>query len=536
MARGRWVRGCVSTGCGIRSGPGSFSSPRSAAVSTSCTPGTARARVTSMLTMRALACALLSAAAWRAVLAETGDQDGEAPVAGGEAGEEGVVVAGALDRPRQAAEGAAQRQRHERDPRNADPAGAGRPGIGADGADLVAQDGPRQQARDEDADAERDQDAGVRARLRQQHRQVRRRRDRQRDGLAAGSVVPGARAQVLREVVGDEVQHHGHEDLVDAPAGAEDAGNGAEDRAAEDTRRQHSRHQDGGREVQGGQGERDRGGEDGAGVDLAVDADVDEAAAQAEHDGDAAEQERRDLVERLGDPAHAPQRAGQDRPEGHQDVAAHGHDEQRAHHRGEADRSEIDQRLGEDPPRDRRRNRGRARHQAPRSTPVPAMRAPIRYGSKSLRPKSPTRHPRDMTSIRSQIWSSSSRSSEIRRTAPPFWANARSLRRTKSVARTSRPRVGFMATRTTPRVSRARAMARATRTFWMLPPESVAARASSLRARTAYSSIACRVSSRAIRRSKIVRRAKAQWWSPSTKFSAIERPGSSPSSMRSSGM
>src|SRR3990170_4379384 len=61
-----------------------------------------------------------------------------------------------------------------------------------------------------------------------------------------------------------------------------------------------------------GQGEGHARPRDSPPVDLAVYADVEEAAAQADHHREAAQQERADLVEGLADPAQAAQGADQD--------------------------------------------------------------------------------------------------------------------------------------------------------------------------------------------------------------------------------
>src|SRR5262249_13603138 len=213
-----------------------------------------------------------------------------------------------------------------------------------------------------------------------------------------------------------------------------------------------------------------------------VDADAEEPPRVGQHHRRAAKEDRAELVERLRDPAEAAERAHEDRLERDRHIPSHGDDEQRADRGGHSDREEIRESFAGEASR---------RHR------VPAMSAPIRYPSKSPRERMARVRPRYITTIRSQSWSNSSRSSEISSTPAPSRANSTTRLRTKDVARTSRPRVGFMATSTTARVRAASAIARATTSFWMFPPDSFTARASLSLAWIPNSVIERRASSRA---------------------------------------
>ena len=103
----------------------------------------------------------------------------------------------------------------------------------AEGADLEAPRRALEQEPDDEDEPEGQHDAAVGAAPLRDHGQARRLGYEATDRLARHGVVPGAGGQVLGEEGGDEIQHHGHEDLVDRPAGPQHTGHRGEGSATE---------------------------------------------------------------------------------------------------------------------------------------------------------------------------------------------------------------------------------------------------------------------------------------------------------------
>ena len=123
----------------------------------------------------------------------------------------------------------------------------------------------------------------------------------------AGSCTPFCVMSQLQEEQRDVVQHDRHDDLVGAGAGLEDAGDEAPEPAADD--RADQRERAACSTIGRCELEADQAGADRAEDRLALRADVEQAAAERGRDGEAGEDQRRRVGQRLGD------RAQRDRPE-----------------------------------------------------------------------------------------------------------------------------------------------------------------------------------------------------------------------------
>jgi hypothetical protein len=162
---------------------------------------------------------------------------------------------------------------------------------------------------------------------------------------------------------------------------------------------------------------------------------------------------------------------------------------------------------------------------------MPLIHSPIFSGVAAAAGSAGETRPRAITTMRSQISSSSSRSSPTTSTAAPASRSASSSPRICAAAPTSTPQVGCATTSARGRAS----ISRPTMNFCRLPPERLAASAPAPAAFTLKRRIRCPASSAA-------RRVRIQPWRPSgsvrvsSVFAASESVGTAPRPRRSSGM
>src|ERR671924_379799 len=470
-------------------------------------------------------------------------------------------------------EGAGDRHRREVAPPHADPAVARRLRVEADRAHLVAERRPVQHDPEHDQRGERDEEADVQClqdRIAPEDVELRACRHLLRHGHGLLRRIlerPLEADEIAPDPERDPVQHDRRDHLVRANGRLQDPGDPRPERARE---RAGNHAEDDVRDVRHvRRGDSDLGADDHPDDVLTLDADVEEAAAEGEGDGEAAEDQRRRDDQRLLeveagaealpagirplDPREEPVQAGaiEDRAVGVERVLPgreeddESADEERER-RGQQRRDDPAGPLVEGQPRGDARNRlqvgrrprlgrwrGVAHDAAAACWTVPPGIAMPSCSSVTSGPYSATIRPSYRTRMRSASESTSSISSEIRSTARPSSRSSTSRRWTNSIAPTSRPRVGCAAISTLG----SRVTSRATTTFCWFPPDSADARVSGPPPRTS--------NSRSRRRAQLmIRRGHNQpkrengcsSKSCKARFSARENSSTRPRRWRSSGM
>ncbi len=207
-----------------------------------------------------------------------------------------VLDAEHLARAGQAGEGAADAERQHHRPPHRDAAVAGRLGVEADGPDLVAERRPRDHRPVHGRRRQRDEDADVDALdLAPDGGEDGAPAQRLGVGLAARLVLerPAQADQPPPDVDGDEVEHDRRDHLVRPAVGLQHAGDAAVEEAAERTGGDAEHPAERAADPQRGHERRHH-----AGGQLALAADVEEAGAEGERDGEAGQDERRRLHDR----------------------------------------------------------------------------------------------------------------------------------------------------------------------------------------------------------------------------------------------
>ena len=164
------------------------------------------------------------------------------------------------------------------------------------------------------------------------------------DGRIGGVSDEPARAleDVDREIGGDQHRHvvgqDGRDHLIGIVAGAEEGRDGDPGKPGKGGEHDRHQHVDDRRQVEG---EADPGGREAAHEELALDADVEQAATQRDAGRNAADQDRRRLQQRAGDALGAAEGAAQQRRQDVDRVLVDGKHDHRAQGQREQDRQRL---------------------------------------------------------------------------------------------------------------------------------------------------------------------------------------------------
>ena len=250
---------------------------------------------------------------------------------------EAVVHAERLDAAGKSADRAGRQQDEEALPLDVDAAILGKSGIGAHLADRVAARRAQEEEMHGDGEHEADDQPPVQPGEAEDLRQICGRQDRRRLGEPARAL-----EDVDREIGGDQHGHvvgeDGRDHLVGIVAGAEERRDRDPGKPGKGGEHDRHKHVDERRQVEG---EADPGRREAAHEELPLDADVEQAAAQRDAGGNAADEDRRRLQQRARDPLGTAEGAAQQRRQDIDRVLVDGKHDHRAERQREQDRQRL---------------------------------------------------------------------------------------------------------------------------------------------------------------------------------------------------